>query len=68
VEQQGRAWIKVQVKRKASVAAPRCYENPDERHWRCITDVHGKKGSTTHFSFTATCDAKRCRYTIAYKA
>jgi len=67
VEQQGRAWIKAKVKRKASVEAPRCYENPDEHHWRCTTDAHGKR-SRTHFSFTATCNAKHCQYKIVYRA
>jgi hypothetical protein len=71
VERQGRLWIKAQTrtqKKKVSVAAPRCFEDPDPRHWRCAIDLHGTAGATTHITFTATCDSDSCRYKIVYRA
>jgi hypothetical protein len=68
VEHQGRQWVKAQAKKNVSVAAPRCFENPDARHWRCATELRGKAGAKTHITFAATCNAESCQYKIVFRA
>lgn len=67
VEREGRAWLEGEVKKNVVVDLPRCYENPDPRHWRCVTDFHRKARPTTHITFTATCDDDRCTFKIVFE-